>query len=69
MHAAQKHRSRPRMIGAGVGSNASGGRMRQVGHDRNTVAEFLERAEDLGELEALPSVAGVHLSIVAPCGT
>ena len=53
MHAAQKHRGRTRMIGAGVRSDASRGRMRQVGDDRHAVAEFLERPEDLGELESL----------------
>jgi hypothetical protein len=69
VHAAQKHRSGPRMVGAGIGTHAAGGGMRQVGHNRNAIPEFLERARISVDSKPLPSAAGVHLSMVAPWGT
>ena len=56
------------MVGARVGSLAAGHRMGQVADDGEAIAQLLERLQRLGELEAAPSFAGVHLSIVAPCG-
>ena len=58
------------MIGAGIAANAGGLRVREITDHDESVAVFLKRLEDFGELEALPrTLAGVHLSIVAPCGT
>ena len=44
--------------------------MREIRHDADAIPEFFERLKDFGEFERLclpPS--GVHLSMVAPCGT
>ena len=43
--------------------------MTEVADDVHAIDEWFERLKDFGELEACASVAGVHLSIVAPCGT
>ena len=68
MRTAQEHRGRSRMIRAGVRALAARHRVSEVGDDVQAVAEFLERLQRLGELEAAAFLAGVHLSIVAPCG-
>ena len=52
MRAAQEHRRRARVIRAGVRALAAGQRVRQVADDVQAVAEFLERLQRLGELEA-----------------
>ena len=52
MRAAQEHRGRARVIGAGVRALAAGQRVREVADDDDAVAELLERLERLGEREA-----------------
>ena len=70
--AGEEHRRRPRVIRSGryVGATRAGDvRMGEPADHVDALPERLERFENFGELEAAPVVDGVHLSIVAPCGT
>jgi hypothetical protein len=68
--AGEEHRRRARVIRTGrdVASTCDKG-VRKTAHDVDVFAERRERLENLGERKTVPSGAGVHLSIVAPCGT
>ena len=65
--AAEEDGRRARVLGAGVGAGGAG--VHEVADHGHVIAILLERAESLRELEPAPSAAGVHLAIVAPCGT
>ena len=63
-HAAQPGRRAQRVDRRRVGRA-----MAEAADDVHVVAEGFERLEDRRELEAGALVAGVHLSMIAPCGT
>ena len=64
-HAAQPGGRAERMHGGGVG-----GAMAEAADDVQPVAKRFERASGWERIRSpSPSVAGVHLSMIAPCGT